>query len=91
MDPDANESSTLYKQLIDEKNTILKGNDKGELLPEGKEKRKHEIAILQVNNLWTELSQIQNSDKIPRFHQNIDVLIPNDTLGTRCKIVIFGH
>ena len=51
MDPDANESSLLYKQLIDEKNTILKGNDKGELLPEGKERRKHETAVLQVKDL----------------------------------------
>merc|ERR1712223_2382471 len=49
MDPDANESSVLYKQLVEEKNDSLKGKDQKEDIPEGKEKRKIETAILQVH------------------------------------------
>lgn len=49
MDPDGTESSVLYKQLVEEKNDSLKGKDQKEGLPEGKEKRKIETAILQVH------------------------------------------
>ena len=49
MDPDGNESSVLYKQLVEEKNDSLKGKDQKDGLPEGKEKRKLETAILQVS------------------------------------------
>ena len=49
MDPDGTESSVLYKQLVEEKNDSLKGKDQKEVLPEGKEKRKIETAILQVH------------------------------------------
>ena len=50
MDPDGQESSALYKQLIEEKYEALKGKDNQEEQPEGKDKRKLETSILQVSN-----------------------------------------
>ncbi len=51
MDPDGDESATLYKQLIDEKKkSAQEGNDKGELKSDTKEKRKLSSGILQVRN-----------------------------------------
>ena len=50
MDPDGQESSALYKQLIEEKCEGLKGKDNQEEQPDSKDKRKLEISILQVSN-----------------------------------------
>ena len=50
MDPDGQESSALYKQLIEEKYEALKGKESQEEQPESKDKRKLETSILQVSN-----------------------------------------
>ena len=50
MDPDGQESSALYKQLIEEKCEALKVKESQEEQPESKDKRKLETSILQVSN-----------------------------------------